>query len=81
LIDDAVMVRLEQLVALAPLHLPHNLAPIRSIRAHHPELVQVACFDSAIHLGRAAGSDGQSRDEFAIARHTLAFLLNGPLSR
>ena len=82
LIDDAVMVRLEQLVALAPLLLPHNLAPIRSMRANHPALVQVACFDSAFHLSRAAGSDGQPYDdEFAIARHTLAFLLKGPSSR
>ena len=82
LIDDAVMVRLEELVALAPLHLPHNLAPIRSMRANHPALVQVACFDDAFLLSRAAGSDGQlCDDEFAIARHTLALLLNGASPR
>jgi len=81
LIDDAVMVRLEQFVALAPLRLPHNLAPIRSIRANHPARVQVACFDTAFHLS-LTGSDGLSDDdEFAIARHTLALLLNGPLPR
>lgn len=58
LIDDAVMVRLEQLVASAPLHQLHNLALIRAIRADHPALPQVACFDTAFHLSRAAASDG-----------------------
>jgi acetate kinase len=82
LIDDAVMVRLEQLVASAPLRQPHNLAPIRAIRANHPALPQVACFDTAFHLRGAAESDRLSHDdEFAIARHALALLLNGPSPR
>ena len=33
LIDDGVVARLEQFVALAPLHQPHNLAPIKSLLA------------------------------------------------
>lgn len=40
---------LEALVPLAPLHEPHNLAPIRTALALVPELVQVACFDTAFH--------------------------------
>jgi len=48
-IDDAVLAELEQLVPLAPLHQPHNLAPIRAIIRHDPKLPQVACFDTAFH--------------------------------
>lgn len=49
LIDHGVVARLERFVALAPLHQPHNLAPIRSILANFPTLPQVACFDTAFH--------------------------------
>ena len=40
---------LEALVPLAPLHEPHNLAPIRMALTINPELPQVACFDTAFH--------------------------------
>jgi acetate kinase len=40
---------LDRLVPLAPLHEPHNLAPIRAIMAARPNLLQVACFDTAFH--------------------------------
>jgi len=40
---------LEQLVPLAPLHQPHNLAPMHILARNHPELDQVACFDTAFH--------------------------------
>ncbi len=49
LVDDAVLAELTALVPLAPLHQPHNLAPIRSVRARRPDLPQVACFDTAFH--------------------------------
>ena len=48
-IDAPVLAQLEGLAALAPLHQPHNLAPIRSLLALHPDLPQVACFDTAFH--------------------------------
>lgn len=48
-IDHGVVARLEHLAALAPLHQPHNLAPIRSLLAKFPSLPQVACFDTAFH--------------------------------
>ncbi|MEJ1160032.1 acetate/propionate family kinase [Prosthecomicrobium sp. N25] len=51
-VDDRVMARLEALVPLAPLHQPHNLAPIRHIRAHAPELPQIVAFDTAFHHGQ-----------------------------
>jgi acetate kinase len=49
LIDSDVVARLERYMALAPLHQPNNLAPIRSILARFPNLPQVACFDTAFH--------------------------------
>jgi acetate kinase len=48
-LDAAVVAKLEKLVPLAPLHQPHNLAPIRALLARAPELPQVACFDTAMH--------------------------------
>jgi acetate kinase len=44
-----VLASLETLVPLMPLHLPHNLAPIRALATIHPQLPQVACFDTAFH--------------------------------
>ena len=51
LIDHNVVSRLERYSTLAPLHQPHNLAPIRSLLANFPSLPQVACFDTAFHRG------------------------------
>ncbi|MEJ8824585.1 acetate/propionate family kinase [Variovorax humicola] len=48
-VDSEVVARLEKLVPLAPLHQPHNLAPIRALLKRAPELPQVACFDTAMH--------------------------------
>jgi acetate kinase len=56
-IDADVLERLERYVPLAPLHQPHNLAPIRSILARFPSLPQVACFDTAFHRGHARLAD------------------------
>lgn len=49
LIDHNVVTRLERYSSLAPLHQPHNLAPIRTLLANFPSLPQVACFDTAFH--------------------------------
>jgi acetate kinase len=49
LVDDSVLLELEALIPLAPLHQPHNLAAIRAIRAVAPLVPQVACFDTAFH--------------------------------
>jgi acetate kinase len=57
LINTEVLARLERYVPLAPLHQPHNLAPIRDILARFPELPQVACFDTAFHRGHSAVAD------------------------
>ena len=57
LIDHGVVARLERFVSLAPLHQPHNLAPIRSLLANFPGLPQVACFDTAFHRTHDAVAD------------------------
>jgi acetate kinase len=57
LIDHGVVSRLERFVTLAPLHQPHNLAPIRSLLANFPTLPQVACFDTAFHRTHDAVAD------------------------
>ena len=44
-----LLAELEKLVPLAPLHEPHNLAPIKMAMALNPGLPQVACFDTAFH--------------------------------
>ena len=55
-IDPAVLARLERFVPLAPLHQPHNLAPIRMLLVRRPALTQVACFDTAFHATNPAVS-------------------------
>lgn len=48
-VDAGVLAALEKYVPLAPLHQPHNLAPIRRLLERSPGLPQVACFDTAFH--------------------------------
>jgi len=48
-VDRGVLAALERYVPLAPLHQPHNLAPIRLLLERRPDLPQVACFDTAFH--------------------------------
>jgi acetate kinase len=44
-----ILADLRKLVALAPLHLPANLAPIEITMKKWPDVPQVACFDTAFH--------------------------------
>ena len=73
IVDD-----LEKLVPLAPLHQPHNLAPIRLLLESRLDLLQVACAvtgdaggplisapDSAISVWTSP-----TNEELMIARHT-----------
>ena len=52
--DAEVVAKLGQLVPLAPLHQPHNLAPIRALLERFPSLPQVACFDTGAHRDNPA---------------------------
>ena len=62
-VNAAVLDALAALTPLAPLHQPHNLAPIRVLAASRPGLAQVACFDTAFHR-----SMGTLATRFALPR-------------
>lgn len=49
IVDDALMAELHDLVPLAPLHEPANIAGIEAARKALPGIAQVACFDTAFH--------------------------------
>jgi len=57
LIDHGLLARLERYIPLAPLHQPHNLAPIKTLLADLPSLPEVACFDTAFHRSHADVAD------------------------
>ena len=63
-LTPAVIEDLERLDGLAPLHQPHNLAPVRMLERQTPDLPQVACFDTAFH----ASQPWEAR-RFALPRH------------
>jgi len=67
LINERVLAKLAELVPLAPLHQPHNLAPIRAIDRAVPDLPQVACFDTAFHRSQPALAQA-----FALPRELTA---------
>ena len=67
IVTEEVLHRLERYIPLAPLHQPHNLAPIRSIMVNRPGLPQVACFDTAFHRKHSAVAD-----HYAIPEHFYA---------
>ncbi len=48
-VDATILSALEKYIPLAPLHQPHNLAPIRLLLERSPQMPQVACFDTAFH--------------------------------
>jgi acetate kinase len=49
MLNAEVIAKLEKFIPLAPLHQPHNLAPIRLVAERLPQVMQVACFDTAFH--------------------------------
>lgn len=66
-VDSAVMTTLAKLVPLAPLHQPHNLAPIEAIAAAAPDMPQIACFDTTFHR-----TQPPLAQEFAMPRDLTA---------
>jgi acetate kinase len=52
-----VLQELYELVPLAPLHQPYNLAAIEAAFERLPEVPQVACFDTGFHQGRSKVSE------------------------
>jgi acetate kinase len=54
LVTRNVLADLYQLIPLAPLHQPYNMAAIERIRERMPEVPQVACFDTSFHHSHTA---------------------------
>jgi len=54
LITPGVFAELRDLVPLAPLHQPHNLAAIEAVSERLPDVPQVACFDTSFHCSQPA---------------------------
>ena len=52
IIDEQVRRRLDDFIPLAPLHQPHNLTGIDAVSRYAPDVLQVACFDTAFHHQR-----------------------------
>jgi acetate kinase len=48
---------LHELIPLAPLHQPYNLAAIHAVFDHLPDVPQVACFDTGFHSGHSQVAD------------------------
>jgi acetate kinase len=67
LIDAQVTAELRRLVPLAPLHQPHNLAAIDALAKLHPQLPQIACFDTSFHR-----TQSELVTAFALPRHFAA---------
>jgi acetate kinase len=53
IVTREILAELKDLTPLAPLHQPHNLAPIEAIFDQMPQVPQVACFDTGFHRGHA----------------------------
>jgi acetate kinase len=53
-LDADVLAKLRELVPLAPLHQPYNLAAIEAVFDRLPGVPQVACFDTSFHRGQPA---------------------------
>ena len=49
IVNAGVLAELRQLIPLAPLHQPHNVAAIEAVAARLPNVPQVACFDTSFH--------------------------------
>jgi acetate kinase len=53
-VTEPVLEELRELIPLAPLHQPHNLAAIEAVSEQLPDVPQVACFDTSFHRGQPA---------------------------
>jgi acetate kinase len=54
IVTREILAQLNELVPLAPLHQPHNLAAIDAVFERLPGVPQVACFDTSFHSGHSA---------------------------
>jgi acetate kinase len=70
-LDAGIVAALEKYIPLAPLHQPHNLAPIK------PQLPQVACFDTAFHRGQPSVAQAFALPKAITDRGVLRYGFHG----
>lgn len=63
IVTPPIIQDLKKLIPFAPLHQPYNIQAIEIIHQSHPEIAQVACFDTAFHRTHPAIAD-----RFALPR-------------
>jgi len=63
-VTPEVLGYLQELIPLAPNHQPSNLLGISTLQALQPDLLQVACFDTAFHHNRP-----EVEQRFALPQH------------
>jgi len=56
-VTKEVLAALQELIPLAPLHQPYNLAAIQAVSDRMPSVPQVACFDTSFHRGHSEVAD------------------------
>lgn len=71
-LDDAVIEQVTELIPLAPLHNPPNLAGVREARLLLPGIPQVAVFDTAFHRKIPAANATYAIDVGIAAAHDIA---------
>lgn len=81
-VDDQVRRQLRDLTDLAPLHQPTSLAAMDAVTEQMPDVVAVACFDTAFHttIPEAAATYAvprEWRDRYAIHRYGFHGLSHG----
>jgi acetate kinase len=56
-ITPEILAELKELIPLAPLHQPYNLAAIEAVEERLPGVAQVACFDTSFHRNHEPVAD------------------------
>jgi acetate kinase len=86
ILDRSVIAALEELVPLAPLHNPPALHAIAALGQVAPDLVAVACFDTAFHatipeVAHSYAVPSQWREQWGIRRYGFHGLSHAYASR
>ena len=76
-VTPSVIDKLEKLTPLAPLHQPHNLAPIRILAQLRPDVPQVACFDTAFHRAQPETAQAYALPAAITARGVRRYGFHG----
>ncbi|MDT4987243.1 MAG: acetate kinase [Micromonosporaceae bacterium] len=71
LVDDGVVAAIRDLIPLAPLHNPANLAGIELARRLRPDVPHIAVFDTAFHATLPAAAATYALDRTVARRHGI----------